>query len=62
MISTDAAADTTYTSGNTAGVPANPNEAPRMTLALIEVYPTNGEGLSANIQSSSNAEVSNSAS
>ena len=62
MISTDAAADTTYTSGNTAGVPANPNEAPRMTLALIEVYPTNGEGLSANIQSSSNAEVSNSTS
>ena len=62
MISTDAAADTTYTSGNTAGVPANPNEAPRMTLALIEVNPTNGEGLSANIQSSSNAEVSNSAS
>jgi hypothetical protein len=31
-----------------------------MTLALIEVYPTNGEGLSANIQSLSNAEVSNS--
>lgn len=62
MISTDAAADTTYTSGNTSGVAANPNEAPRMTLALIEVYPTNGEGLSANIQSSSNAEVSNSAS
>ena len=62
MISSDPAADTTYTSGNTAGVPANPNEAPRMTLALIEVYPTNGEGLSANIQSSSNAEVSNSTS
>ena len=62
MISSDPAADTTYTSGNTDGVAANPNEAPRMTLALIEVYPTNGEGLSANIQSSSNAEVSNSAS
>lgn len=62
MISEDPAADTTYTSGNTSGVPANPNEAPRMTLALIEVYPTNGEGLSANIQSSSNAEVSNSTS
>ena len=59
MIATDPADDTTYTSGNTDGVPANPNEAPRMTLALIEVYPTNGEGLSANIQSSSNAEVSN---
>ena len=62
MISEDPAADTTYTAGNTSGVPANPNEAPRMTLALIEVYPTNGEGLSANIQSSSNAEVSNSTS
>ena len=59
MVSSDPAADTTYTSGNTSGVPANPNEAPRMTLALIEVYPTNGEGLSANIQSSSNAQVSN---
>ena len=62
MISSDPAADTTYTSGNTDGVAANPNEAPRMTLALIEVYPTNAEGLSAAIQSSSNAEVSNSAS
>jgi hypothetical protein len=62
MISTDPAGDDTFTSGNTSGVAANPNEAPRMTLALIEVHPTNGEGLSANIQSSSNAEVSNSAS
>ena len=62
MIATDPADDATYTSGNTSGVPANPNEAPRMTLALIEVYPTDGEGLSANIQSLSNAEVSNSAS
>ena len=62
MISTDPADDATYTSPNTSGVPSNPNEAPRMTLALIEVHPTNGEGLSANIQSSSNAEVSNSAS
>jgi len=62
MIAVDADNDDTYTAGNTDGVPANPNEAPRMTLALIEVYPTNGEGLSANIQSSSNAEVSNTAS
>jgi len=62
MISVDADNDDTYTSPNTSGVPANPNEAPRMTLALIEVYPTNGEGLSANIQSLSNAEVSNTAS
>ena len=62
MVSTDAADDTTYTSGNTSGVPANPNEAPRMTLALIEVHPTAAQGLSGAIQASSNAEVSNSAS
>jgi hypothetical protein len=62
MVSTDPADDTTYTSPNTSGVPANPNEAPRMTLAVIEVYPTNAQGLASNIQSSSNAQVSNSAS
>ena len=62
MVSTDAAGDNTYTSPNTSGVPSNPNEAPRMTLALIEVHPTNAQGLSANIQVDSNAEVSNSAS
>ena len=62
MISTDAADDTTYTSPNTSGVPANPNEAPRMTLALLEAYPTDAEGLAADIRAASNAEVSNSAS
>ena len=62
MISVDGDNDDTYTSGNTDGVPTNPNEAPRMTLALIEVHPTNAQGLASNIQSSSNAEVSNSAS
>ena len=62
MVSTDAAADDTFTSGNTDGVPANPNEAPAMTLALIEVHPTDAQGLAAAIQSASNAEVSNSAS
>lgn len=62
MISTDAADDTTFTSPNTSGVPANPNEAPRMTLALIEVHPTADQGLGSAIQVSSNAEVSNSAS
>ena len=62
MVSTDGAGDDTYTAGNTDGVASNPNEAPRMTLALIEVHPTNAQGLSANIQSTSNAEVSNSAS
>jgi hypothetical protein len=62
MVATDAAADDTFTSGNTDGVPANPNEAPKITLALIEVFPNNSEGLAASIQSASNAEVSNSVS
>ena len=61
MVSTDAADDTTYTSGNTSGVPANPNEAPRDgTLALIEEFSTDAQGLAADIQSASNAQVSNS--
>ena len=60
MLCTDAAADDTFTAGNTDGVPANPNEAPQMTLALIEHFPTNAQGLASNIQSASNAEVSNS--
>ena len=62
MVSSDPAADTTYTSPNTSGVPANPNEAPRMTLALLASNPNNTQGLAAGITSSSNAEVSNSAS
>ena len=62
MVATDAAADDTFTAGNTDGVAANPNEAPKITLALIEVHPTNAQGLASNIQSASNAEVSNSVS
>jgi len=62
MVSTDAAGDDTYTSPNTGGVPSNPNEAPRMTLALIEVSPNDTQGLAADIKTASNAEVSNSAS
>ena len=62
MVSVDAADDDTYTSGNTSGVPTNPNEAPAMQLNIIEEFPTNGQGLASNIQSSSNAQVSNSAS
>ena len=62
MVSTDAAGDDTYTSPNTSGVPANPNEAPRMTLALIEVSPNDTQGLASDIKTASNAEVSNSAS
>ena len=62
MVSTDADNDDTYTSPNTSGVPANPNEAPKITLAVIEVFPNNSEGLASSIQSASNAEVSNSVS
>ena len=62
MVSVDGDNDDTYTSNNTAGVPSNPNEAPRMTLALLELYPTNAQGLASDIRPSSNAEVSNSAS
>ena len=61
MLTTDAAADTTFDSPNSASptVPSNPNEAPRMTLAIIEVFPNDTQGLAANIQSASNAEVTN---
>jgi hypothetical protein len=62
MVSTDAADDTTYTSGNLSSIPTNPNEAPRMTLALLASNPNDTQGLAATITSSSNAEVSNSAS
>ena len=61
MVSVDGAGDDTFTAGNTDSVPANPNEAPAMTMALIEVFPTDAQGLEDNIQSASNAEVSNTA-
>ena len=60
MISSDPADDTTYTSGNTDGVAANPNEAPAMVLTLIEVSPNDTQGLASDIKSSSNAQISNS--
>jgi len=59
---TDPADDTTYTSPNTSGVPANPNEAPAISLTLTEGYPNNTQGLAAAIRVSSNTQVSNSAS
>ncbi len=62
MVSVDADGDDTFTSPNTSGVPSNPNEAPRMTLALIEVSPNDTQGLGADIKTASNAEVSNSTS
>ena len=60
MVSSDPADDTTYTSPNTSGVPSNPNEAPAMQLNIIEEFPNADEGLASAIQSSSNAQVSNS--
>ena len=62
QIAQDPAGDETYTAGNTSGVPANPNEAPAMSLTLTEFYPNNTEGLASNITSSSNAQETNSAS
>ena len=62
MVSVDGDNDDTYTSNNTDGVPTNPNEAPRMTLALLELFPTNAQGLASAIRVDSNAEVSNSTS
>ena len=62
MTSTDGSSDDTFTAGNLSSVPTNPNEAPRMTLALIEVSPNDTQGLAADIKSASNAEVSNSTS
>ena len=61
-VSLDPADDPTFTSPNSSGVPSNPNEAPQMVLTLTEVHPTDAQGLAAAIQSSSNAQVSNSAS
>ena len=60
LVSADPAADDTFTSGNTDGVAANPNEAPIMTLTLTENHPTDAQGLAAAIRVASNAEVSNS--
>jgi hypothetical protein len=59
-VASDPADDTTYTSPNTSGVPANPNEAPAMVLTLTEGYPNDTEGLAADIRAASNAQVSNS--
>lgn len=59
-VATDAAGDETYTSGNTDGVAANPNEAPAMVLTLTENYPDDTQGLASDIRTSSNAQVSNS--
>jgi len=62
MVSIDNDNDDTYTSGNTDGQPTNPNEAPRMTLALLELFPTDAQGLASAIRVNTNAEVTNSAS
>jgi len=60
MVAVDGAGDETYSADNADGVAANPNLAPAMVLTITEGYPTSAQGLSANIQSASNAEVSNS--
>ena len=60
LVASDPAADTTYTSPNTSSVPANPNEAPAMSLNLVAKEPTAAQGLASAIQYTSNAQVSNS--
>ena len=60
LVSSDPAGDDTFTSPNTSGVPANPNECPAMVLNIIENHPTDAQGLAAAIRVASNAEVSNS--
>tara|TARA_A100001011_G_C14282387_1_gene832165 strand:- start:69 stop:1028 length:960 start_codon:yes stop_codon:yes gene_type:complete len=60
IIFLDGASDGTFTSGNTAGVPADPNNAPQVRSTVTERHPNDSEGLAAAIQSSSNAQVSNS--
>jgi hypothetical protein len=62
MVGSDPAGDDTYTSGNTAGQPTNPNECPALVLALTAKEPTSAQGLASAIQYSSTAEVTNSAS
>jgi len=62
MVSSDPAADDTYTAGNTSGVPTNPNECPAMVLALTAKEPTSAQGLAAAIQYLSINEEVNSAS
>ena len=62
MVGSDPAGDDTYTSGNTAGQPTNPNECPALVLALTAKEPTSAQGLASAIQFSSNAQVTNSAS
>jgi len=59
MVATDADGDDTFTDGNTDGVAVNPNEAPKMVLALIEGFPTDAQGLAAAIRAASNTQVSN---
>lgn len=59
-VASDPAGDDTYTSPNTSGVPANPNEAPAMVLTITEAYPNDTQGLAADIRAASNAQVSNS--
>ena len=59
---TDGASDATFDSPNTSGVPSDSRTTPQVTSTVIERHPTDAQGLAAAIQSSSNAEVSNSTS
>lgn len=59
QVGSDPAADPTYTSGNTSGVPANPSLVPALSLNIKSKDPNTNEGLSTGFSPSSNAQVSN---
>jgi hypothetical protein len=59
MTATDGAADTQYTAGNTASVPAAVKDTPRMVTTLFTLTPNNTEGLTTVSYVSTTATVSN---
>ena len=59
MVATDGAADTQYTAGNTASVPAAVKDTPQMVTTLYMLRPNTTEGLATVYDEASTAEVSN---
>lgn len=62
VVWTDGAGDETFTSPNTSGVPADPKQTPQVTSSVTERHPNNSQGLASAIQTSANAETTNSTS
>ena len=59
MVATDAAVDTQYTAGNTAGIAAAIKDTPRMITTLYTLTPNNTEGLTTVSYVNTTATVSN---